>query len=44
MIVNKQKEIYYQRNRDKLLQKSKDYYESNEKQRKEYQKKINTTI
>ena len=31
MIVNKQKEIYYQRNRDKLLQKSKDYYESNEK-------------
>ena len=36
MITNKQKETYYERNRDKLLQKSKDYYESNNEQRKEY--------
>ena len=37
MITNKQKETYYQRNRNKLLQKSKNYYESNKEQRKEYQ-------
>ena len=40
MITNKQKETYYQRNRNKLLQKSKDYYESNKEQRKEYQRNI----
>ena len=38
MITNKQKETYYQRNRNKLLQKSKDYYESNKEQRKEYRR------
>ena len=27
---------YYQKNKDKLLQKSKDYYEKNEEQRKQY--------
>ena len=34
MATNTQKETYYQGNRDKLLQKSKDYYENNEEQRK----------
>ena len=43
MITNKQKETYYQRNRNKLLQKSKDYYESNKEQRKSIEE-INTTI
>ena len=38
MITNTQKETYYQKNRDELLQKSKDYYENNKEQRKEYRK------
>ena len=38
MITNTQKERQYQKNRDKLLQKSKYYYENNKEQRKEYQK------
>ena len=33
-----QKVTDYQRNRDKLLQKSKNYYENNKEQRKEYQR------
>ena len=28
---------YYQKNKDRLLQKSKDYYEKNKEQRKQYQ-------
>ena len=35
MITNEQKETYYQRHRNKLLQKSKDFYESSKEQRKE---------
>ena len=38
MITNTQKERQYQKNRDKLLQKSKYYYENHKEQRKEYQK------
>ena len=33
-----QKVTDYQRNRDKLLQKSKNYYENNKEQRKKYQR------
>ena len=33
-----QKVTDYQKNRDKLLQKSKNYYENNKEQRKEYQR------
>ena len=29
---------YYQKNKDRLLQKSKDYYEKNKEQRKQYQR------
>ena len=29
---------YYQKNKDKLLQKSKDYYEKNKEQRKQYRR------
>ena len=33
-----QKITYYQKNRDKLLQKSKNYYENNKEQRHEYRR------
>ena len=29
---------YYQKNKDKLLQKSRDYYEKNKEQRKQYRR------
>ena len=37
-MTNLQNVTYYQKNKDKLLQKSRDYYEKNKKQRKEYRK------
>ena len=43
MIKNKEKGTYYEKNRNKLLQRLKDYYESNKEPRKGSQK-INTTI
>ena len=37
MVLNNEKETYYQRNRAKILQKARDYYESNkEDRRKKY--------
>ena len=38
MNTNTQKETCYQKNRDKFLQKSKDYYESNKEQWKKYRR------
>ena len=37
-MTNLQNVTYYQKNKDKLLQKSRDYYEKNKEQRKEYRK------
>ena len=37
-MANLQNVTYYQKNKDKLLQKSRDYYEKNKEQRKEYRK------
>ena len=36
---NTTQKVTYQKNRDKLLQKSKNYYENNKEQRKEYRRK-----
>ena len=38
MNTNTQKETCYQKNRDKLPQKSKDYYENNKEQWKKYRR------
>ena len=38
MASNSQKLTYYQRNRDAMLQRSKEYYENNKDKRKEYQR------
>ena len=38
MSAEKNKLTYYQKNRDKILQRSKEYSEDNKKQRKEYRK------
>ena len=38
MSAEKNKLTYYQKNSDKILQRSKEYYEDNKKQRKEYRK------
>ena len=38
MTDNNKKQSYYQKNRDALLQRAKDYYENNKQKRKEYQK------
>ena len=38
MNANTQKVTYYQKNRDKLLLKRKDYYENNKERRKEYRR------
>ena len=35
MVTNIQKLSYYQKNRDTILQRSKDYYENNKEKRKE---------
>ena len=35
---NTTQKVTYQKNRDKLLQKSKNYYEDNKEQRKEYRR------
>ena len=37
MASNSQNLTYYQRNRDAMLQRSKEYYENNKDKRKEYQ-------
>ena len=37
-MTNLQNVTYYRKNKDKLLQKSRDYYEKNKEQRKEYRK------
>ena len=37
-MTNNKKQSYYQKNRDALLQRAKDYYENNKQKRKEYQK------
>ena len=37
-MTNLQNVTYYEKNKDKLLQKSRDYYEKNKEQRKEYRK------
>ena len=38
MTGNGQKLTYYQRNRDVMLQRSRDYYENNKDKRKEYKR------
>ena len=38
MTDNNKKQSYYQKNRDALLQRAKDYYENNKQKRKEYQR------
>ena len=38
MASDSQKLTYYQRNRDAMLQRSKEYYENNKNRRKEYQR------
>ena len=38
MTDNNKKQSYYQKNRDALLQRAKDYYENNKEKRKEYQR------
>ena len=38
MTSNSPKLTYYQRNRDNMLQRSKEYYENNKDRRKEYQR------
>ena len=38
MTSNSQKLTYYQRNRDTMLQRSKEYYKNNEDRMKEYQR------
>ena len=38
MISNSQNLTYYQRNRDTMLQRSKEYYKNNEDRMKEYQR------
>ena len=38
MIKNNQRLIYYQKNRDAILRRSRDYYENNKKKWKEYQR------
>ena len=37
MTANGQKLTYYQRNKDAMLQRSKEYFEKNKNKRKEYQ-------
>ena len=37
-MTNNKKQSYYQKNRDALLQRAKDYYENNKQKRKEYQR------
>ena len=37
-MINLQNVTYYQKYKDKLLQKSRNYYEKNKEQRKEYRK------
>ena len=38
MIKNSQRLTHYHKNRDAILQKSREYYENNKEKRKEYQK------
>ena len=38
MSVDTQKLTYYQKNRDTILQKAKEYYEKNKAQKKEYRR------
>ena len=38
MTDNNKKQSYYQKNRDALLQRAKDYYKNNKQKRKEYQR------
>ena len=38
MTDNNKKQSHYQKNRDALLQRAKDYYENNKQKRKEYQR------
>ena len=37
-MTNNKKQSYYQKNRDALLQRAKDYYKNNKQKRKEYQR------
>ena len=38
MIENSQRLTYYQKNRDAILQRSKEYYKNNKEKRKDYQR------